>query len=125
MAFFHRRRMRAEPRPKRGAILKLKPVNPPNQYADWTFQEGCYVDSARGIYAIDAVISFAQSLGFVPTDCTCDSCKAGGTWSSCEFSNEVEDEATGYLNAHFEIESHSWGRNENADFGLWSNEEES
>lgn len=105
--------------------MKLAPINPHPAFKDWTFEPGCYVDSARGIYSVDHVISFAQSLGFVPSECHCEWCVRGGAWSSCEFSNEVEDEATDYLNAQFEIPNHSWGRNENGDFGLWSMEDDS
>jgi hypothetical protein len=104
--------------------VKHKPSNPPPQFATWECEDGCYFDSARGVYLIDALVPFAESLGFVPSDCDCDSCKASGDYSACEFSNETEDEIDAYLNARFEIPGYSWGRNENGDWGLWKVEED-
>jgi len=104
---------------------KLKAINTPAGFEKSEFEPGCYVaDSELGTYAVDSIIVRAESLGFQPSACNCESCRRYGPWSECEFRNKVEDEANDYLNKHFEIPGHSWGRNKNADWGLWPIKEE-
>ena len=45
------------------------------------------------MYAVDDIVVHTESLGFRPSPCNCESCGRLGSWSECEFSNEVEDEA--------------------------------
>lgn len=97
---------------------------------------GCYVDGARGIYAVDAIVALAEAFGFEAKDCedvTDGRCADGQheagdgsytEWGHCQFANEVEDEATEYLNEHHGVEDCHWGRSEQGDWGLWPNEEE-
>jgi len=87
------------------------------------FYPGCYVDSARGIYAVDAIVEFVESLGFDvqdddPTNPLPESL------SDCEWASEIEDQADEYMNAFFPLDGHYWGRNENGDWGLWAFDEE-
>lgn len=101
-------------------MVKLKAINPPVGFKHSKFEPGCYAaKSERGFYAVDDIVVHAESLGFRPSPCNCESCARLGSWSECEFSNKVEDEANDYLNKHFEIPGHYWGRNKNADWGLW------
>lgn len=73
---------------------------------------GCYVDSARGWYATDAIVAFAESHGLEKVD-----------WTNEELAYyEVEDEATDYMNEHYAVDGAYWGRNENGDWGLWDEE---
>jgi hypothetical protein len=104
---------------------KLKAVKTPVGFKHSEFAPGCYVaNSERGIFAVDDIVVHAESLGFRPSPCSCESCGRWGSWSECEFPNKVEDEANEYLNRNFEIAGHYWGRNENADWGLWPLKEE-
>jgi hypothetical protein len=76
---------------------------------------GCYVDSARGCYAIDAINNFAQAHGYqLPADTL-----GMLPLSDYEFANEIEDEIDDYMNTNFAVDGASWGRNENSDWGLW------
>lgn len=76
---------------------------------------GCYVDGARGIYAINRIVSFAMEHGWQsPPDAK----------DLEEFPNEIEDEADAYMNETFPVEGARWGRSEQGDWGLWATEEE-
>lgn len=76
---------------------------------------GCYVDGARGIYCIDAIVDIAQSHGM-----TYD----GGQDEAHEWSDEVENECDNYMNDNYGVEGAYWGRSEQGDWGLWEIEEE-
>jgi hypothetical protein len=89
---------------------------------------GCYVDGSHGIYAVDTIIAFAESHGFkydlndkFDNDrAYCTGCNVTHALpSECEFSNEIEDEATDYMNDTFPVEGAYWGRSEQGDWGLW------
>ncbi len=96
---------------------------------------GCYVDGARGIYAIDAIVEIAEAHGLRDQTCgidhehdeTCDESRFAG----CEFAGEIEDACDDYMNKHFSVDSTDensndgayWGRNENGDWGLWQIDE--
>ena len=85
---------------------------------------GCYVDSARGIYATDSIVGFARDHGAqINHDkyCLHDDSFFTSEFATCEFSGEYEDEADNYMNENFPVENASWGRNENGDWGLWEN----
>ena len=93
----------------------------------YTLQDvGCYVDGARGIYAIDTIVDFAETHGFThdveqtPTGMPGDFL----TYSSYEFAGELEDEIDDYMNKHYAADSAYWGRSEDGDWGLWKTEEE-
>ena len=92
---------------------------------------GCYVDGARGLYAVDAIVALAEAHGFEAKDCgdgNCGRC-AGGKhlagdgsyteWMLCQWANEVESKATEYMNRHQAVEGCYWGRTETGDWGLW------
>ncbi|MGH9966305.1 MAG: hypothetical protein ACREBG_00510 [Pyrinomonadaceae bacterium] len=98
---------------------KLAPSNPPAAFKDWLFEPGCYVDSARGAYAIDRIADLAEGFGFVLGE------EEGNleSLSGYEFAGKVEDEIDDYLNSQFAIPDHVWGRNDNGDWGLWAVEE--
>lgn len=98
---------------------------------------GCYVDSARGIYAVDAIVSFAENHGFTRKEdrgefqvSTC-SCRTSDDLSAlnhekpsdCEYGNEIEDEATDYMNDNFPVDGYYWGRSDQSDWGLWEYDE--
>ena len=98
---------------------------------------GCYVDGGRGIYAVDAIVALAEAHGFEAKGCedvTCgrytrghhvDDIRGSYTeWAHCEFANEVEDEATEYMNVQHSVEGCWWGRTEHGDWGLWPTEVE-
>jgi hypothetical protein len=92
----------------------------------YTLQDvGCYVDGARGIYAIDAIVEFAESHGFThdveqtPTGMPGDFL----TYSRDEFVGELEDEVDEYMNEHYPADGAYWGRSEQSDWGLWPTEE--
>lgn len=86
---------------------------------------GCYVDSVHGIYAADAIVGFARAHGakiaHEPSEC----CDGGDPtsifteFSGCEFAHEYEDEADAYMEEHFQVDNHYWGRSEQGDWGLW------
>lgn len=83
-------------------------------------EPGCYVaESERGFFAVDDIVVHAMSLGFQPSPCNCRSCVRLGLWSECEFANKIEQDANDYLNKNYGIPGHYWGRNKNADWGLW------
>lgn len=89
---------------------------------------GCFVDSARGNYAIDAIYSIAKEHGFTDQDAEtflngqteqdCDE-----TLSSWEFSNDLEDDIDSFMNDTFPVDGAYWGRSEQSDWGLWAIEE--
>lgn len=88
---------------------------------------GCYVDSARGIYSTDFIVDFARNRGATITqNCECrhDDSHWASEFASCEFANEYEDEADNYMNEHYPIEGHYWGRSEHGDWGLWPIDED-
>jgi len=88
---------------------------------------GCYVDSVRGIYAVDSIVEFAESHGFlvVLNKCDCQSPPISHSRASeCAFSDGIEDEATSFMNDNFPVDGHFWGRNDNGDWGLWESESE-
>lgn len=85
---------------------------------------GCYVDGARGIYAVDAIIAFACDHGAdirhdAQEDCDHAATCFDSDFAGCEFACDYEDEATDYMNAHYSVDSAYWGRNEYGDWGLW------
>jgi len=88
---------------------------------------GCYVDNARGIYATDAIIEFANDHGANithATDCctpfeTCDPSEFAG----CEWIGDYEDRADEWMNDHYHVDGCFWGR-QDGDWGLWSFEDE-
>lgn len=113
---------------------------------EYTLEDvGCYVDGSRGIYAVDAIVKFAESHGF---ECdlnngrneegkvVCLSCDvAHKLVSNCEFSNEIEDNATAFMNENYPVSEWIdtsqgddeanlvkvkayWCRNEQGDWGL-------
>lgn len=84
---------------------------------------GCYVDGARGIYAVDKIVRFVENHGGSLDDCGCDN-KEPHKVSACEFASEIEDEADEYMNDNYGVESAYWGRNKNSDWGLWEIEED-
>jgi hypothetical protein len=90
---------------------------------------GCYVDNARGIYATDAIIAFANDHGAnITHDPGCHSidCAAttiDATFATCEWVGEYEDRADDWMNDHFPVDGCSWGR-QDGDWGLWSFEDE-
>ena len=90
---------------------------------------GCYVDNARGIYATDAIIEFANDHGAdITHDPGCPSidCAAttiDATFATCEWVGEYEDRADDWMNDHFPVDGCSWGR-QDGDWGLWSLEDE-
>lgn len=73
---------------------------------------GCYVDSNRGRYAIDAIAGIAASHGF-------DDLPETGLVSDSEFANEVEDNIDSFMNERYGVEGAYWGRSEQGDWGLW------
>lgn len=77
---------------------------------------GCYVDGARGIYAIDAIVEIAESHGWQGTN---ETRKLKGSLSDFEFAGEIEDHADSFMNSDYGVEGTYWGRNENGDWGLW------
>ena len=89
---------------------------------------GCYVDSARGIYATDVIVATANAYGAKiehDEDCiehaeTCDD----SIFAGCEFAGEYEDMADEYMNEHYSVDCAYWGRNEDGDWGLWTIETE-
>ncbi len=99
---------------------------------------GCYVDSVRGIYMVDAIVALAEAFGFKAKGCEvsitdfCPRCHDGQheagdgsytEWSRCQFAGEVEDEATDYLNSEQSVEGCKWGRTEQGDWGLWPDDD--
>lgn len=84
---------------------------------------GCYVDGARGIYATDAIVTFAREQGATivhdDTDCTHEETAFESEFGGCEFADEYEDQATAFMDDGYSVEEHYWGRNENGDWGLW------
>lgn len=91
--------------------------------AKQVFESGCYYDGARGRYIVDAVVSLAESYGFKPAPCDRECAGAPhepDEWSACEYGDEVEDDATAYMNEHFPADKAYWGRNEQSDWGLWT-----
>ena len=104
---------------------------------DYTAKDaGCWVDGARGIYCIDAIVAIAETHDMgIPNDCgdeICSRCfgeehEAGDgsytEWSHCFHVSEIEDECDTYMNECFPVEGHYWGRSEQGDWGLWESEE--
>ena len=92
---------------------------------------GCYVDGVRGIYAIERIVTIAESHG-MPSQMPCsdpncdrrtrDEYRAGDDsyteWVSCECA-EIEDECDDYMNEHYAVDGCYWGRSEQGDWGLW------
>jgi hypothetical protein len=104
----------------------------PNPYTP--ADAGCYVDGARGIYSTDAIVDFARDHGATiehdidGTSRYLESCDHAETcfdseFAGCEFNNEFEDAATDWMNDHFPVNGHYWGRAETGDWGLWPIEE--
>jgi hypothetical protein len=81
---------------------------------------GCYVDGARGIYAVDAIVQFAVGHGMgEPSEY-----HSVKSLADCEFADEVEDDTDDYMNDQYGVEGAYWGRNENSDWGLWEIEQD-
>lgn len=88
---------------------------------------GCYVDGARGIYAIDAIVDIAESRGALLGDPDPKDVKPmfeNSRFAGYEFANEVEEDCNNYMEKVYGVNGAYWGRNENGDWGLWSTEEE-
>ena len=83
---------------------------------------GCYVDGARGIYAIDMIVDFAESHGFELGDDDPMN-PLPESLSDCEWSSEIEDDVDSFMNETFNVDGAYWGRNEQGDWGLWTIEE--
>lgn len=85
---------------------------------------GCFVDSARGIYMLDAIIAFVRCHGADiehPKDCIEHVPLIYiSELTGCPCSNDYEDKADAYMNKKFPVEGCFWGRNENGDWGLWT-----
>ncbi len=79
---------------------------------------GCYVDGARGVYAVDAIIEFCESHGFDVQDDDPQN-PLPESLAGYEFANEMEDEADDFMNETYPVAEHSWGRSEQGDWGLW------
>jgi hypothetical protein len=104
---------------------KLEAISPRLRFKYSKPEPGCYVAEAeRGFFAVDDIVVHAESLGFRPPVCNCESCGSLGSWSECEFAKKVEKEANDYLNRYHRIPGHYWGRNKNADWGLWPFQQE-
>ena len=93
----------------------------------YTFRDaGCYVDGACGIYAIDDIVAIARDHGAsLPRDCGCDHDGSyfKSEFASCEWAHEYEDNASDFMNSTCPVDHHTWGRNENGDWGLWTDED--
>ena len=88
---------------------------------------GCYVDGARGIYAVDAIVQFVRAHGFamLHEDNTCEPhglTIGESEFAGCEYADEYETEATDLMNSYFGVDGHYWGRSEQGDWGLWARE---
>lgn len=81
---------------------------------------GCYIDGAPGIYAIDAIIAFAEGHGYTEPGC---SHRAPGICSEC--ADDIEDECDDYMNEHCGVDGYYWGRSDAGDWGLWPSEDDS
>ena len=97
---------------------------------EYTLEDcGCYVDGARGIYAIDAIVEIAESHGAKIADCDPEdkhehvSTSDTSRFAGCEFAGDIEDECDTYMNDNYGVPGAYWGRNENGDWGLWTTEE--
>lgn len=86
---------------------------------------GCYVDGCRGIYAVRAIIDFANAHGAsLEHDSACEGIDDEGMGLvGCEFANEYENEATDHMNDCHPVDGHYWGRSEQGDWGLWESED--
>jgi hypothetical protein len=97
---------------------------------------GCYVDGARGRYAVDRVVEIAEEHGMPELDgcedaeclrCAENAHVAGDgshtEWALCMCANEIEDDATDYMEEHYGVDGCYWGRSEQGDWGLWPTEE--
>ncbi len=86
---------------------------------------GCYVDCARGIYAIDKIVSFAESHGMPSPEVPehNQTTVFQSRFASYEFSSEIEDEATDYMNDKYAVDGAYWGRSEQGDWGLFQTED--
>lgn len=71
---------------------------------------GCYVDGARGIYAIDAIAKIAESHGATIED-------GIGSDNFYDYADQIENEIDDYMNAEFSVEGATWGRSEQGDIG--------
>ena len=98
----------------------------PSKAKGYTLEDvGCYVDGARGIYMVDAIVELAEAHGMeTPKDCTDDLCmrcqrKKRAEWVHCQSYPEVEEYCDDHMNTHHAVEGASWGRNDNGDWGLW------
>lgn len=99
---------------------------------------GCYVDGARGVYMVDAIVALAAAHGFEAKGCKisdgeCDRCAHGQheagdgsytEWAHCQFANELVEEANDYMNEHQAVEGCYWGHAETGDWGLWPVDDE-
>ena len=94
---------------------------------------GCYVDGARGIYAIDRIVEIAEEHGMDVARCGDTDCKhcAGGddddsddSWSTCEWAGDIEDYIDDYMNESYPVDGAYWGRSEAGDWGLWDYDNE-
>lgn len=87
---------------------------------------GCYVDGARGIYCIDAIVNIAESHGFTHDVEQTPTGMPGSylTYADYEFSGELEDEIDDFMNSNYGVDGAYWGRSELGDWGLWTIDEE-
>jgi hypothetical protein len=96
---------------------------------------GCYVDEARGIYMIDRIYDIAVEHGFSDSDADkilegespengeIQTTSEDNTLAGWEFSGELEDQIDEFMNDNFEVEGAHWGRSEQGDWGLWTDDE--
>lgn len=75
-------------------------------------QQGCWLDSCRGIYLGEAVQDIAESYGW----------QGERLDVSSEFYHEAIDEAEGFLQ-QFAPEGFYFGSNKNGDWGLWRSDD--
>ncbi len=82
---------------------------------------GCYVDGARGIYAIDAIVDIAESHGMVEPKCehTHEETHDESRFAGCQYAGEIEDGCDEYMNDKYGVDGAYWGRSEQGDWGLW------
>ena len=81
---------------------------------------GCYVDSARGTYAIDRIYQIAKAHGYVVEDLNGKPTEEGDDFDIGMFEDGCDD----YMNNNFGVDGAYWGRSEQGDWGLWPIEED-
>ena len=89
---------------------------------------GCYVDGVHGIYMWKRIYTIAKDYGF-EYECTIPQIEAlidkeerGELTSdmSGQIAHDLENLIDDYLNEKMAVDKAYWGRNENGDWGVWS-----